>query len=312
MVTNSAMNCIREHRRLVFLAILTLSAISVPGWAETGRKTVTDPTGRTVQVPESARRIVALAPSITEMVYALKLEDRLVGVTRFSNYPAAAQKLPKVGTYIQLDVERIVALRPDLVIAIKDGNPLSAVEHLQAMGLPVYAVDPVDLEGVMQSMLALGDLLGAAAQATAVVDDMRARIARVQSHLSGIEHKPKVFIQIGVSPIVSAGSNTFIDKLITLAGGDNAAAGTLPYPRFSREQVIALAPEVIVITSMERSAIYDRVRDEWMQWPGIPAVRNKAVHIAPSDLFDRPSPRLVDALELLTGYIHPRLSRQGP
>jgi iron complex transport system substrate-binding protein len=312
MVTNGAMNSIRDPRRLLFIAWFVFAATAGPVRADGDPRTLIDPTGRTVDVPATVRRIVSLAPSITEMVYALKQGDRLVGVTRFSNYPPESRKLPRVGTYIQPDVERIVALRPDLVLAIKDGNPLAAVQQLQSIAIPVYAVNPVDLEGVMQSMLALGDLLGATQEAQAVVSDMQARIARVQTRLTDATRRPKVFIQIGVSPIVSVGSNTFIHTLITMAGGENVAAGPMPYPRYSREQVIALSPEVIVITSMEKSALYEQVKAEWMQWPAIPAARNNAIFIAPSDLFDRPTPRLVDALELLVRYIHPQLFQGGP
>ncbi|MEJ2039689.1 MAG: ABC transporter substrate-binding protein, partial [Desulfosarcinaceae bacterium] len=118
--------------------------------------------------------------------------------------------------------------------------------------------------------------------------------------------------QIGVSPIVSVGSGTFIDELITLAGGVNVAAGRDPYPRFSREQVIALAPDVIVISSMAREAIFEQVKNEWLAWPAIPAAANKAVFIAPTNIFDRPTPRLVDGLELMAQYIHPEIFEVRP
>jgi iron complex transport system substrate-binding protein len=119
-------------------------------------------------------------------------------------------------------------------------------------------------------------------------------------------------VQIGVSPIVSVGTHTFINELITMAGGTNAAAGAIPYPRFSREQVITLAPEVMVISSMAREAVFDRIKAEWMQWPSIPAVRRGALFIAPSNVFDRPSPRLVTGLELMARYIHPQLFPDMP
>ncbi len=295
----------------------------LPAWALLGwvcvatalaapTRTMVDPTGRTVQVPADPRRVVALAPSVTEIVYALGQEGRLAGVTRYSNYPPAAQQLPRVGSYIQLDVERIVALRPDLCIAVKDGNPIAAVEQLQALGIPVYAVNPLDLETVMQSVLALGGLLGAAPRARAVVDDMRARIEKVTARVAQSSRRPSLFFQIGVSPIVSVGSHTFIHTLIELAGGTNVAAGPSPYPRFSREQVIALAPDVIVISAMERTAQFEQVKAEWMQWPAIPAVKHQAVFIAPHDLFERPSPRLVEALEALAAYLHPDLFKERP
>jgi iron complex transport system substrate-binding protein len=263
-------------------------------------------------VPIEPRRVVALAPSVTEIIFDLGCQDLLVGVTRFSDYPQAAQDLPKVGSYVHLDVERIVALRPDLCIAVKDGNPLAAVEKLLAMGLPVFAVDPVDLERVMQSVTAIGTILNAEERARSVVTDMQNRMATVRARINQTDRRPKIFFQIGISPIVSVGDNTFINTLITLAGGINAAAGSTPYPRFSREQVIAMSPEVMVISSMARQAVFEQVKAEWMQWPTIPAVRANAIHIAPPDLFDRPSPRLVTALELLARLIHPDLFEEQP
>jgi iron complex transport system substrate-binding protein len=291
---------------------LTLALTGAAAGAQAAARAVIDLTGRSVHVPDDPRRVVALAPSVTEIVYALGQERRLVGVTRFSNYPPAAQQLPKVGSYIHLDVERIVALRPDLVIAVKDGNPIAVVEQLVDIGLPVFAVNPVDLETVMQSVQAIGNLFATVDAARSVVADMRHRIARVETRVAQTQVRPAVFFQIGISPIVSVGSNTFIHTLIELAGGTNMAAGETPYPRFSREQVIALAPEVIVISSMSRAAVFEQVKAEWMQWPAIPAVRRDAVFIAPPDLFDRPSPRLVDALELLAGVIHPQLFERRP
>jgi len=271
------------------------------------QKKVVDQVGRQVELPKSPRRIVALAPSVTEIIYALQQEHRLVGVTRFSDYPPTAQVLPKVGSYVHLDVERIAALRPDLCIAVKDGNPIAVIEQLQSIGLPVFAVNPVDLETVMQSIQTIGALLDAAQRASTVVGTMRERITRVEDRIAQTKDRPRVFFQIGISPIVSVGTNTFISTLITMAGGINVASGSSAYPRYSREQVIAKAPDIMVISSMARHALFEQVKQEWMQWPAIPAVKNHAVFIAPPDLFDRPSPRLVDALELLAAYIHPNL-----
>ena len=276
------------------------------------RHMVVDPTGRTVEVPAEPLRVVALAPSITEIVYALGQQQRLVGVTRFSDYPPAAAQLPKVGSYVQLDVERIAALKPDLCIGVKDGNPLAVVEQLQSLRTPVFAVNPHNLKSVMQSVAAMGEILGARPRAQTLISQMRERIQQVTARTAQAGRKPRVFLQIGVSPIVSVGSNTFMDELITLAGGTNVAAGPNPYPRFSREQVIALAPEVIIISSMARATVFEQVKAEWLRWPAIPAVRDHRVFIAPTNLFDRPTPRLVDALELMACYIHPELFEVKP
>ncbi len=275
-------------------------------------RTVTDLMGRSLEVPADPRRIVALAPSITEIVFALEQEGRLKGVTRFSDFPPKAEHYPKVGSYVHLDTERIVALRPDLCIGIKDGNPLTVVRQLEALQIPFYAVDPIDMDMVMASILAIGDLLQSSDKAQGIVADMRRRVDIVKQKVSRVQRKPRVFVQIGISPIVSVGNATFMHELITLAGGINVAAGTTPYPRFSREQVISQGPEVMVIASMARATVFEQVKAQWMQWPAIPAVRNRAVHIAPSNTFDRPTPRLVDGLEQMARYIHPRLFEETP
>ena len=275
-------------------------------------RTVTDLVGRKIELPIAPQRIVTLAPSITEIVFALEQQHLLKGVSRFSDFPPAATRLPKVGSYVHLDVERIVALQPDICIGIKDGNPLTVVRQLDAMDIPFYAVNPTGLESVMTSILAIGDVLGAQGNAISIMTEMRRRIDNVKQRTEGAKHKPGVFVQIGISPIVSVGSGTFIDELITLAGGMNLAAGAAPYPRYSKEQVIALAPEVLVISSMARASVFEEVKAQWMQWPTIPAVRNNAVHIAPTNIFDRPTPRLVDGLEQMSRYIHPQLFKESP
>ena len=275
-------------------------------------RTLVDPAGRTVKVPTDPRRVVALAPSITEIIYALGRQDRLKGVSRFSDFPPPAENLPKVGSYVHLDVERIVALLPDLCIGIKDGNPLAVVEQLDSLGIPVFAVNAVDMESTMTSIQAIGDVLNAGARSREITADMRRRIRGVADTAKRAAHKPRVFVQIGVSPIVSVGNGTFINELITLAGGVNVAAGPNPYPRFSVEEVIALAPDVLVISSMARATVFEEVKAGWMQWPAIPAVANQAVYIAPTNIFDRPTPRLVDGLEQMARYIHPRLFKERP
>ena len=285
-------------------AVLSSLVLWLPSvWAE--EKNVTDLLGRQVRVPENPRRVIVMAPSVTEIVFALGCEHKLAGVTQFSDFPARANTLPKIGSYVHLDLEKILSLNPDLCIAVKDGNPKHIVDRLEAFGIPVFAVDPTNLTSVMQTISTIGGLIGAENEAAAVVKDMRRRVAAVQKALAGIEYRPRVFFQIGIDPIVSAGSHTFIDELISLAGGDNLAAGGVAYPRFSREEVLDLAPDVIVITSMARHAVFEEVLSYWNQWPGMPAVRDGRIHLQESNIFDRPTPRLVDGLETLSRVLHP-------
>ena len=159
----------------------------------------------------------------------------------------------------------------------------------------------------MKTVLEIGALLNARNQADKLVQNMDLRIQKVTSLVAKAIHRPRVFFQIGVSPIVSVGTHTFIHELIVIAGGINLAAGSIPYPRFSREKVLALSPEIIIITSMARSAVFEKVKAEWEQWPDMPAVRNQRIYVEDSNFFDRPTPRLVDGLELLIRLIHPEL-----
>lgn len=268
---------------------------------------IKDQLNRKIHLPKQIKKIVSLAPSITEIIYALGVEDLLVGVTQYSDYPAAASSLPKVGSYVHLDLERIIALKPDLCIATRDGNPLTTIERLEIMKIPVYAVDPRNLETIIQTILELGRLLKAEKKADFLAANMRSRILKIKNIISCTQHRTRLFFQIGISPIVSAGSPTFINELIELAGGENLARGPAAYPRFSKEKVISLAPEVIIITSMARSTVFEKVKAEWNRWPDLPAVKQQRIYLEDSNLFDRPTPRLVDGLELLAKLLHPEL-----
>jgi len=284
------------------MAIFSFMIIGVPSLKA---KTVTDQLGRKITVPNNPQRVISLAPSITEIIFGLEQSHRLKGVTTYSDFPPEAENLPKVGSYVHLDLEKIVALKPDLCIAIKDGNPRVIAQRLETLKIPVYAVDPNNLDTVMITVLEIGNLLDAKEQANRLVSNMQGRIQKVKALVATTERRPGVFFQIGVSPIVSVGTDTFIHELIVIAGGINLAAGSVPYPRFSREQVLALSPEMIIITSMARGAIFEEVKAEWEQWPNMPAVRNRRIFIEDSNFFDRPTPRLVDGLELLMRLIHP-------
>jgi len=293
-----------KYITIVFMmAVLPLISEGSPSVA----KTITDQLGRHVSVPDKPQRVVSLAPSITEIVFALDQGHRLQGVTTYSDFPPEAVKLPKVGSYVHLDLEKIVALKPDLCIAIKDGNPRVIAQRLESLKIPVYAVDPNNLETIMKTVLEIGTLLNAKDRANQLVQNMDLRIQKVKSLVAKTTHRPRVFLQIGVSPIVSAGTHTFIHELIVIAGGTNLAAGPIPYPRFSREKVLALSPEIIIITSMARSAVFEKVKAEWEKWPNMPAVRNQRIYVENSNFFDRPTPRLLDGLELLIQLIHPEL-----
>jgi iron complex transport system substrate-binding protein len=289
------------------ILLLTIACLILPGTGLCAKRAMVDQLGRHVAVPDNPMRIVALAPNIVEIVYALGRQDRLKGATQFSNFPPAAAGLPKVGSYVHLDLERIIFLKPDLCIAIKDGNPKHIVDRLESLNIPVYAVDPRGLDSVMKTIIEIGILLGTEKKADELVVNMKTRIEHVDALVSKTTHRPGVFFQIGLSPIVSVGTDTFINELIERAGGRNLSKGPTTYPRFSKEQVLSLAPEVFIITSMSREGMFDSIKAKWSIWTTMPAVKNDRICLVDSDLLDRPTPRMVDGLEVLLKHIHPEL-----
>ena len=297
---------------LVLLAACLVAFAPAGGHADSSARLLVDQAGRQVAVPADPVRVVALAPSVTEIIFELGEQRRLRGVTQFSDYPPPARDLPKVGSYVKLDLERIVSLNPDLCIAIKDGNPIRTVERIEALAIPVYAVDPRDLNGVINAIGEIGVLLNAGPKAENLVNNLRSRIDRVESRVKNLDHRPGVFFQIGIKPIVAVGTHSFSNELIVMAGGRNLTAGPVAYPRFNVEQVLDFNPEVIVITTMAREGGFEEARDAWTQWGQIPAVKNRRVHVVDSDLYNRPGPRLVAGLEQLASLLHPELFGENP
>jgi len=284
----------------LFLALLLLPTLAPA-------RTLVDQAGRSVVLPERPQRVVALAPSITEVVYALGRQELLKGTTQYSDDPPVAKELPRVGSYVRLDVEKILALKPDLCLAIKDGNPLHSVTRLEALGIPVYVVDPHNLAGIIGMITGLGEVLGAGDQAAQITSAMQARAGRIAARLTPTTSRPRVFFQIDASPIVSAGRGSFIDELITLAGGRNLAAGAEGYPRFSWEEVLRLDPEVAIVASMAGGFSVADLQAGWRKWPSLTAVKNQRLHVIDASLVDRPTPRLLDGLEAFARIIHPEI-----
>jgi len=292
-------------RYIHIILILALTFLILPGNILAGP--VVDQVGRTLVVPENPTRVIALAPSITEIIYDLGQEERLVGVTQYSTYPPEAESLPRVGSYVRLDIEKIVALQPDLCLAIKDGNPKHIVDKLVNLGIPVYVVNPRNLEQIMDAITRLGSLLNAGLKAEELILDMEKRIGQVQARVKKGDNRPRVFFQIDAEPLFSAGTDTFIHELIEMAGGVNTAAGKISYPRYSWEDIIALQPEIVLISSMAGGLSPEYLLKSWEKWDLLAAVKNDRIYVVNAELFDRPTPRLVDGLEVIAALIHPEL-----
>ena len=266
-----------------------------------------DAIDREVSLHGPPKRIISLAPSLTEILYRLGLGDRVVGVTNHCNYPPEAAAKPKVGSYINLNVEQIVSLAPDLVIGTMDGNERTVVETLERAGINVYLVNPRNVREAILTIVLLGELCGVEQEALAVAAELTRRVDRVVQMTSS-RQRPLVFLQINLHPIMTVNSRTIHHDLIRLAGGENMTAREpITYPRISMEEIIGRQPDVILISSMQRGGRFEKAREEWLRWTSIPAAKMGRVHLIDSDLIDRPSPRVVEGLERMAELIHPEM-----
>lgn len=270
--------------------------------------TVQDNAGRNVTVAKRPVRIVSLAPSNTELLYALDLGDRVAGVDQFSNYPAAAQAKPKIGSYSATNLEQVIALDPDLILASGITRP-DVLNALAGRGLATVVLNPTDLAGVLANVTLLGQLTDVGANATVLRGTLETRIATVAERVKGATTKPRAFVELDPTQFFSIGPKSFVDDLIARAGGTNIAADTgTPYPQLSQEQIIAKDPEVILLGDGSQGVTPESVKGR-AGWAGISAVKSGRIVVLDEDVFFRPGPRSVDALEQLLRYLHPELFR---
>jgi iron complex transport system substrate-binding protein len=267
---------------------------------------VIDETGRRVAIPASVQRIVSLAPNLTETVYALGAEDRLVGDTNYCDTPPEAKLKPHVGNPQHPSLEAIVALHPDLVFATTAINSAETADTLQKLGIPVYTSDPHTVRGMLDSFSRMGELIGFKPQGDALETSLRSRLDALQSRLS---EKPLVHVLflVWIAPPMSVGSNTFIADALRWAGAESVLVTQQSWPQPSFEEVLHLQPDYIVVTTDHEGGASDLADlRERADWKNLMAVRLGRV-VTVSDAFDRPSPGLVDAIEQLAHELHPEV-----
>ncbi len=275
--------------------------------------TVTDALGRTVTIDRQPERIVSLAPSNTELLFALGLGDRVVGVTDHCDFPPKATSKEKVGGFQDPSIEKVIALQPDLVLAT-GGIQREVVARIEKAGPPVYVVDPHTVDEVLDGIRIVARLAGVPGEGGRVAGDLRARVEAVRARTAGLaeSERPAVFYEVWPDPLMTAGPGSFAHDMIGLAGGRNVAAETgEPYPKFSLEALVAADPAVI-ITPFEETAKALSERKRPGGWAGLTAVREGRVALVDQNLTSRPGPRIVDGLEAFARAIHPELFSGAP
>jgi iron complex transport system substrate-binding protein len=283
--------------------ILTLAICLLPGTAQA--LTVVDQTGQAVTLAAAPRRIVSLVPGVTEILFAIGAQDALVGVTDFCDYPPAARRKARVGDMLAPNLETLVSLKPDIVVATRSGNREETFDQLKRLGLPIYLVDePPSMADVQRLIAGLGELTGRRAAAAAVAAGLERRIAAVRERVSG-RPRPRVLYVLWPEPLIVPGRGALVTELIAAAGGESVTADQgHGYPRLSLEAAVGRAPEVVIL-ARHGAGTGPTATEQWQRLESLPAIKSGRLYTADGDLLHRYGPRVVDGLEFLARLIHP-------
>lgn len=263
---------------------------------------VVDDSGKNVTLQAPTQRIISLAPHITEQLFAIGAGERVVGAVEYSDYPEAAKAIPRIGGYTGFDLERILALRPDLVVGMTGGNSAQQLERLEQLGLTLYRSEPRRLEDIASGMERLGELTGNGEQARREAEAFRKGVARLRE--SANHRAPRtLFYQIWDRPLMTVNGDGLINEVLTLCGGRNVFAElSAANPKVSEEAVIAADPQVIIVSGMGRA------RPEWLElwrkWPQLRAVKEERLYVVNPSLLQRATPRILQGARVVCEAIN--------
>jgi iron complex transport system substrate-binding protein len=282
----------------LFAAFLTGGCKSANPSSEEKMRDIADDLGRKLKIPEKVERVISLAPSLTESIFAVGAGDRLVGVTTFCDYPPEAQKIAKVGDTINPNLETIIALKPQIVFVSTASQMENFTRTLEQQNITVFVTNPKDLNGMLANLRQLGDIFGTAERTTILLNELQEKILAIEDQ---VRDKPKdrIFVQISKEPLFTAGKDSFITEIITRAGGVSVTKDVeTAYPKLSKETAFALDPDVIILSESPDNTEPNEV------FKNSKAVRKGKVFRVKADLLSRPGPRLVDGLEQIANFLH--------
>ena len=259
-------------------------------------------------------RIVSIAPNITETLFTLGLGDRIVGVTLYSEHPPEAKTKPMIGSFWQPDIEAIIAAKPDMIMTVGFPQQRNLADRLNRIGYDTMTFDIESIEEFFNATKQIGIATGKQTQANDMIETMKGKLQSLSGKLAGLE-KPRVLWVVQMEPLRVAGTTTFVNEMIEMAGGVNAMERTVhQYPPIGSEQVIACKPDVIIQPAMIVENM-DRERDNaisfWQRFENVPAVKNERIHIIEGDIVSQLGPRLYDGVELIAKCLRPELFEQG-
>jgi iron complex transport system substrate-binding protein len=281
----------------------------MPFMTHVSSRSFVDDTGRKIYMAKSPARIISLAPSLTELLFAMGAGSQVAGVTQFCDFPPEASRKPKVG-YAHPSVEVLVGLQPDLILAPREFLKPDLIAALDNLKIPMFIVADHTVEDIFSHIQTIGRMVEHQTEAAALAMDLRKQIAAIKELAQG-EPPVRVLYVLNSQPLITVGPGSFIDQLIGLAGGINVAAKSgMPYPRLSMETVLLEDPEVLIFPVGQAEGISESEQQSWQQWSGLSAIKQGRVHQIPANLLNRPGPRIGQGLERLAAMLHPSLS--GP
>lgn len=276
----------------------------MPFMAHVSSRSFIDDIGRRVYLAKAPSRIISLAPSVTEMLFAIGAGAQVVGVTQFCDYPPEASLKTKVG-YANPNLESLVALQPDLIVAPQEFLKPDLIGKLEQLKIPVFILSARTVEDVVGHIQTLGRMLDHTTEATVLGMDLRQQIARIKTRTQSAA-PIRVLYVLNSEPLITVGPGSFIDQLIGLAGGINIAAkSATAYPRLSMEVVLQENPDILVFPIGKTEGISESEQQSWRKWSTLTAVKENNLRQIPADLLNRPGPRIGKALELLVDLFHP-------
>jgi iron complex transport system substrate-binding protein len=287
-------------QRLAFFFFLFIALPGLQSQACAGFR-IEDDAGQTIVFEQPVRRIVSLAPHITELLFAAGAGSRVIAADEYSDYPQAARELPRIGNAYALDLETLLALKPDLVIAWNSGNDARQVARLRGLGIRVFLSEPRTLDDIPRAIELFGRLAGTETAAQAAAAALRTKFAKLAARYSNAT-PVRVFYEIWSPPVMTINGSHLIDAVLRLCRGRNvfAAVGALT-PTVTGESVVAANPEVIIASGTGDAK--PAFLDAWLSWPRISAVQRGLVTWIPGDLIDRPGPRIIDGATQACGII---------
>jgi iron complex transport system substrate-binding protein len=266
--------------------------------------TVIDDTGTAVQIPFIPQRIVSTAPSNTEILFALNLEDKIVGITNYCNFPEETKNIEKIGEISPLNFEKIISLKPDFILAYA-GFQLTEIPRLRELGLNALVIEPLSLKETLKTIKMVATICGVPEKGNILLDNLNQRIEKIKTKVDNIEiyKKPKILIGGIYETIWTPGEGTLFNELISMAGGINIASGFSGWTKISQEFIVKENPDIIIIPTGAMNPEDElKIKENISQRPGwsnITAVKAKRIFVVNEDLFFRATPRLVDGLESL-------------